>query len=110
MISYFFNKTSQELLSGIRLNNSDTAPYIKKRLSGRGGYRCYFLIILKEENLYLMFVHPKRGPDGAENIKDESKAYLLKKVYSCIKYGELYNITLDTSKSKIVFEKKEKKI
>lgn len=109
IISYFFNKTSQELLSGIRLNNSDTVPYIKKRLLGRGGYRCYFLIVLKEEHLYLMFVHPKRGPDGAENIKDKSKAYLLKKVHDCIKSEELYIVALDTSKSKIVFKKKDKR-
>lgn len=55
-----------------------------------------------------MFVHPKRGPDGAENIKNESKVYLLKKVHDCIKAEELY-IALDTSKSKIVFKKKDKR-
>jgi hypothetical protein len=32
IIEYFFNKNIQELSSGIRLNNSDTIPFIKKEL------------------------------------------------------------------------------
>lgn len=60
IIDYFFNKPSSELLSGTRLNNSDTAPYIKKRLDGKGGYRFYYLILIRDDRLYLMFVHPKR--------------------------------------------------
>lgn len=43
---HFFNKNIQELISGTRLNNSDTTPYIKKRLKGRGGFRFYFLLII----------------------------------------------------------------
>ena len=59
IISYFFNKPVAELISGTRLNNSNTEPYIKKRLDGSGGFRLYFLILIKNDNLYLMFVHPK---------------------------------------------------
>lgn len=80
LINYFFGKSAQELCSGTRLNNSDKTPYIKKRLKGSGGYRFYFLLILKDESLYFMFVHPKTGPIGANNITDESKAYLYKKI------------------------------
>jgi len=56
IIDYFFNKSIEELSSGTRLNNSSDSPYIKKRLQGSGGFRCYFLLILKNENLYLMNV------------------------------------------------------
>ena len=42
IIEYFFNKNIQELTSGIRLNNSDTIPFIKKRIKGAGGYRYLF--------------------------------------------------------------------
>jgi hypothetical protein len=38
-------------------------------------------LIIKDEKLYLMFVHPKTGALGSENITDESKAYLYKKVF-----------------------------
>lgn len=38
IIDYFFGKSADQLCSGIRLNNSDSTPYIKKRLKGRGGF------------------------------------------------------------------------
>lgn len=105
IISYFFDKTLDQLHSGTRLNHSKDAPYIKKRLGGRGGFRIYFLLVIKNESLYLMFVHPKTGSQRAENITDESKAYLYKKVLECIQSEDLYKMSLDESKSNIQFEK-----
>lgn len=84
ILEYFFNKEIESLKSGSRLNNSDDTPYIKKRLGGSGGFRVYFLLIIKKESVYLMFVHPKTGSEGFENITDESKALLYKKVLECI--------------------------
>lgn len=105
IIDYFFNKTIQDLNSGTRLNNSDETPYIKKRLRGSGGYRVYFLILIKKENIYLMFIHPKTGPDGAENITDESKSALYKKVLASIKTNDLYKVALNKTQDSILFEK-----
>lgn len=98
IIEYFFNKDIQQLISGTRLNNSDTTPYIKKRLKGRGGFRVYFLLIVKDENLYLMYLHPKTGTLGYENITDESKALLYKKVLECIKTKNLFIATVENNK------------
>ena len=105
IIDYFFNKTIQDLNSGTRLNNSDETPYIKKRIRGSGGYRTYFLILIKREKIYLMFIHPKAGPDGAENITDESKSALYKKVLEGIKTNDLYKITVNKTLDFILFEK-----
>lgn len=103
IINYFFGKTATQLCSGTRLNNSDDTPYIKKRLGGRGGFRSYFLLVMNDEKLYLMFVHPKTGSQGAENITDESKTFLYKKVLECIESNELYNLKLNDSKTEIIF-------
>lgn len=105
VINYFFGKTSQELCTGVRLNHSIDSPYIKKRLGGRGGFRIYFLLILKNDSLYLMFVHPKTGSQGSDNITDESKSYLYKKVLKCIKSEDLYKLSLDEAKKNINFNK-----
>ncbi len=105
IIDYFFNKSINNLNSGTRLNNNNESPYIKKRLRGSGGYRFYFLLLLKDKNAYLMFFHPKTGPDSAENITDESKSHLYKKVLNCIKTNNLYKLTLDDKKKSILFEK-----
>lgn len=105
IIGYFFGKTVQELCSGTRLNNSDKTPYLKKRLKGSGGFRLYFLIIIKDEKLFLMFVHPKTGPNASENITDDSKAYLYKKILNCIKINDLYRVELSESKTELIFTK-----
>jgi hypothetical protein len=107
IMDYFFGKTVDQLSSGTRLNNSSDTPYIKKRLKGSGGFRCYFLLILKDENLYLMFVHPKTGSMGASNINDESKTYLYKKILECIKSQVLYRLELNDQLKKINFIKLE---
>jgi hypothetical protein len=105
IINYFFDKTLVQLRSGTRLNHSEEVPYIKKRLGGRGGFRIYFLLVIKNESIYLVFVHPKTGTQGSENITDESKAYLYKKVLECIESRDLYKLILDDSKKKIRFDK-----
>ena len=103
IIEYFFNKEIAQLMSGTRLNNSDDTPYIKKRLNGSGGFRIYFLLVIKDEKIYLMFVHPKTGSLGYENITDESKALLYKRILESIKTNNLYKITAD--KNILVFAK-----
>ena len=103
IIEYFFDKNVTDLQSGTRLNNSIDTPYIKKRIKGSGGFRTYFLLIIKEKALYLMFVHPKAGSLGADNITDQSKALLYKKVLECIKSNKLYKLTLNTESNSIDF-------
>lgn len=103
--SYFFNKTIDELSSGVNLNRNLLNPYIKKRLQGKGKFRVYFLLKIKEDNLYLMFVHSKTGTYGAPNITDEYKTSLHKDVLECIKSDNLYELKLDEKSKKISFKK-----
>mgnify|MGYP005849050869 CR=1 FL=1 len=105
LIDYFFDKPINSLMSGTRLNNSELVPYIKKRLGGRGGYRVYFLLLIKDEQLILMYIHPKTGAVGSPNITDASKAYLYKKVLVDIQSNGLFELKLDENKRHIIFEK-----
>jgi hypothetical protein len=41
-----------------------------------------------------MFVHPKTGSEGSDNITDESKAKIYKDVLEAIKTNNLFNITI----------------
>ncbi len=103
IIEYFFGKEVSDLISGVRLNNSNETPYIKKRLNGSGGCRVYFLLIIKDEKIYLMFLHPKTGSMGFDNITNESKSLLYKKVLNDILNNELYE--LNVVDNKILFIK-----
>lgn len=105
VIDYFFDKEMKDIVSGTRLNNSDDTPYIKKRLNGSGGFRIYFLLVIIKDNVYLMFIHPKTGSLGYDNINDASKALLYKKVLECIKTNNLFNVSVENEK--LVFEKQK---
>lgn len=105
LIGYFFNKSLDELRTGTNLNNSMETPYLKKRIKGSGGFRFYFLLIVKNKKLYLMFVHPKTGPHGASNITDESKALIYKNVLRDIKENNLYRVKTGSSGKKLLFKK-----
>lgn len=108
VIDYFFDKEMKDIVSGTRLNNSDDTPYIKKRLNGSGGFRIYFLLVIIKDNVYLMFIHPKTGSLGYDNINDASKALLYKKVLECIKTNNLFNVSVENEK--LVFEKQKYQI
>ncbi len=103
MIEAFFDKSISELRAGTRLNNSSDAPYIKKRVGGGGGFRFYYYLLIDEERLYFLFVHPKTGPFGSENITDESKAYIYKRVIEAIKSNDLYIVEKSTDGGSIQF-------
>jgi len=61
-------------------------------------------LIIKNEKVYLIFLHPKTGSLGYENITDDSKALLYKKVLECIKSNNLYEVVVDNNK--LDFKKK----
>jgi hypothetical protein len=50
-----------------------------------------------------MFLHPKTGSLGYENITDDSKALLYKKVLECIKANDLYEVCVENKK--LIFKK-----
>jgi|SRR5690606_24648483 len=110
IINYFFDKTISDLCNGTRLNGHSEVPYIKKRLKGSGGYRVYYLLVIKSDCIYLMFLHPKNGPSGASNIDDDFKAALYKKVLVCIKKQDYYYLRLNDDKKSFVFEHKSESI
>ena len=52
-----------------------------------------------------MFLHPKTGSLGYDNINDESKALLYKKILNCIRTNNLFKVTVEDKK--LIFEKED---
>lgn len=102
LIDFFFSDKRNKL-GGTRLNGHAKDPFLKKRLNGSGGFRAYYYIVIKNDCLYLAFVHPKTGKYGMENISDEYKRQLAKEVLEAIKSGNVYSVQVDGSKSHILF-------
>lgn len=110
IIDYFFGKTIGELSNGRRLNGHAQDPYIKKRLEGSGGYRVYYLLVIVKENLYLIHTHPKTGKRGKDDISPEETKMFYKDVLAAIDSNDLYKVTHDTSKEKLIFNKVVKEV
>jgi len=106
IIEYFFDKGIQDINNGVRLNGADENPYIKKRLEGSGGFRFYFYLVIKNDCAYLMYAHPKTGPLGVENISPTEIKRLYKGVLAAIKEDNLYEVSTDSTKTKLLFNKK----
>lgn len=103
IISTFFNKNPVDFfLNGAKITGPHDMPFIKKRIKGRGGWRFYYLLFVKDGNLYLMFLHPKRGSEGAENVNDDFEKLIYKDVLNCIKSNDLFTVTV--SEKSLVFE------
>jgi len=96
------NSTVQQVAS---LGTTVLAPlgnllFIKKRLGGSGGFRCYLLTIVVNDEVFLGFVHPKTGSMGGENITDAKKEETLAELLAARNSLGLYLLKPDTVKPK----------
>lgn len=105
LIDYLFDKEIDDLCTGTVLNNNPDTPYLKKRIKGRGGYRLYYYVLIVRNEIYLMFIHPKSGSLGSENITDDTKAELLSKVSACIRNRDLFELQRSSDGKNIIFKK-----
>lgn len=110
LAEYFFRKDAEDLESGRRLNGNCPIPYIKKRIEGSGGYRIYYLLQISESKSLLLFIHPKNGPDGSENIKDKFKKLYYKQGLEALKSENYLRLKLDKESGVLKFLKIEKKL
>lgn len=102
-ISKFLNTNNfNKFVSGARINGSNEKPFIKKRLR-RGGYRLYYLLDIEKEKIFLVFVHPKTGSLGYDNINDGFKKRIYKLIIKSIKEKKYYRLGSDNSKLKLQF-------
>jgi hypothetical protein len=54
----------------------------------------YYLAVIIRECIYLAYIHPKTGSEGASNTTNEVRSELYKLVTDAIKNGPLYHVRL----------------
>lgn len=86
------------------------SPFIRKRISvennGKSsGYRLYFWLKITEENVYLLFIHPKSGKRSKSNISPEKQKQLVKTFVELNKTNGFIPSRLNKSNNKIVHRK-----
>ena len=86
IIKSIFNSSLEEVrLNGCKRLGGDPnkSPFLRKRIetenAGKSsGYRLYFWLLIEEENIYLLFIHPKTGRRSGTNITTEKQKELVK--------------------------------
>ena len=86
IIKSIFNSSLEEFrLNGCKRLGGDPnkSPFLRKRIetenAGKSsGYRLYFWLLIEEENIYLLFIHPKTGRRSGTNITTEKQKELVK--------------------------------
>lgn len=100
---FLSGQTIADVNNGDLLNGSTIAPFLKKRVPDAAGYRIYYYVIIKDDDIYLTWLHPKIGPAGIDNIGKEFKKQIQKDVIACIKAKDFLVMKL-TPDNEIKFE------
>ncbi len=84
LIESLFNKSLRDIKTGIaRLKgNINDSFFLKKRIAQKGkgkssGYRLYAWLIVVDNNLYLLYIHPKTGKYAQINISKPKQSELI---------------------------------
>ena len=65
-----------------KIGGTNDTPFIRKRLEGAGtgksgGYRLYFWAFKIEDDVYLIFIHPKTGRRSSTNLSTKGQKQLV---------------------------------
>lgn len=118
IIESIFKKTIDEIKSiGTKRlgGHPEKNPFIRKRIGSEktgksSGYRLYFWLFIIEENVYLMFIHPKTGRRSTTNISSEKQKELVKTFKHCKEHNLFFEVELGKTRNKIVYTTSKKSV
>jgi hypothetical protein len=118
LIESIYNKSIDEIknIGTKRLGGlPDKNPFLRKRVGSENktkseGYRLYFWLLIEDENVFLMFIHPKTGRRSATNITTDKQKELVKTFKNYRDQGKFILTELNKDGKKIVFSKSKSEV
>lgn len=118
LINAIFEKSIDEIknIGTKRLGgHPDKSPFLRKRVgsekSGKsGGYRLYFWLFILDNDIFLLFIHPKSGRRSATNISTEKQKDLVKTFKKHRDENLFLKVELDKHKTHLIYTKTKKKV
>lgn len=101
LVKHFFatNLDIETLRLGINLIKNNERPFIRTRILGSSGYRCYHYLLIKENNVFLSYIHPKTGSRELSNTKKNKNKELLNNLIESIISKDLFLVEKKTNTS-----------
>lgn len=91
IIEEVLQQPSANLATSTVLNGRPTdIPFYKKRIGGSSGFRLYCILVIKDDKLYFLYVHPKTGSKGIPNIKQAYHQTLQEELVTAIEQKQLF--------------------
>lgn len=112
IIESIYLKTKEEIISTgspKRLGgNPSKSPFIRKRISPpsgskSSGYRLYFWMMIEEDNVYLLFIHPKSGRRSGTNITPQKQKELADTFQQKRNDNSFIKSSINEATSKIIY-------
>ena len=112
LIESVYSKTLDEIIQGgaaKKLGGTPDTPFIRRRLQGQGtgksaGYRLYLWAFRLENDIYLIYMHPKTGRRSAVNISSDYQKELVREFKKFRDAGDMVLTKLSKDGSKILVE------
>jgi len=116
LINAIFTKNIEEIKqNGCKRLGGDPnkSPFLRKRIESAGtgksaGYRLYFWLMVIEENIYLLYIHPKTGKKSGSNLKTEKQKELVNTFINSRKDSTFIKVELKNNK--IIYSNDDPKI
>lgn len=92
-----------------KLGGSPNTPFIRRRMESQGhgkssGYRLYLWAFRIEQDIYLLYIHPKTGRSSAANISAEYQKQLVAEFKSFRDSGRMALTRLSKDGTRILFD------
>ena len=112
LIESVYTKTLDEIIQGgaaKKLGGTPDTPFIRRRLQGQGtgksaGYRLYLWAFRIENDIYLIYMHPKTGRRSAANISSDYQKELVREFKKFRASDKMVLTKLSKDSSKILIE------
>lgn len=117
LIESVYTKTLDEIIQGgaaKKLGGTPNTPFIRRRLQGQGtgksaGYRLYLWAFRIENDIYLIYMHPKTGRRSTMNISSDYQKELVREFKKFRDAGDMVLTKLSKDRSRILIEGKNNK-
>lgn len=118
LINEIFKKSIDEIknVGTKRLGGQpDKSPFLRKRIGSKtsgksSGYRLYFWLFIVDNDIFLLFIHPKTGRKSASNISTEKQKDLVRTFKKYRDENLFLEVELDKNKTHLIYTKTKKKL
>lgn len=98
-----------------KIGGSPETPFIRRRLNdgtgSSGGYRLYLWAFKIDDEIFLLFIHPKAGRRSGTNITKEAQKEIVKEFLNDKKNKQnLHEVKLSKKKDRIIYSSNQKNV